>query len=599
MRNANENRFTTFDNSTLFYRHWPASTEATSQSRRAIVLLHRGHEHSGRLQHIVDELGYTDTATFAWDCRGHGRNEGARGFSPSLGTTVRDLDCFVKYISATYGYAIDDIIVIAQSVGAVLAATWVHDYAPKIRALVLAAPAFKVKLYVPAARTSLKIMEKIRGNFFVNSYVKAKFLTHDAERIASYETDPLITRPISVNILLALYETAERIIADAGAITVPTQVLISGSDFVVHHGPQHQFFAHLGSTIKEKHELSGFYHDTLGEKDRERAFALIRSFIAKVESGYTEVDLKQSDSKGYTYNEYRSLQQPLSLLNPKRWQFSLSRCSLATLGQLSNGVKLGLTTGFDSGSTLDYVYRNEAKGSALIGKLGDRAYLDSVGWKGIRQRKLNLEELIGKAISQLSQKQQPVRIVDIAAGHGRYILDAISKQQWPIDQILLRDYSDINVKAGQQMIIDRGLQNIARFAQGNAFDRESLATLDPKPTIAVVSGLYELFAENSLIQDSLAGLAAAVPEGGYLVYTNQPWHPQIELIARTLTSHKDGKAWIMRRRTQQEMDQLVAAAGFEKIEQRIDEWGVFTVSIAQRKSNTSAPAIQAETAETA
>jgi hypothetical protein len=38
----------------------------------------------------------------------------------------------------------------------------------------------------------------------------------------------------------------------------------------------------------------------------------------------------------------------------------------------------------------------------------------------------------------------------------------------------------------------------------------------------------------------------------------------------------------MRRRTQVEMDQLVADAGFEKLEQRIDEWGVFTVSLARR-----------------
>ena len=38
----------------------------------------------------------------------------------------------------------------------------------------------------------------------------------------------------------------------------------------------------------------------------------------------------------------------------------------------------------------------------------------------------------------------------------------------------------------------------------------------------------------------------------------------------------------MRRRTQAEMDQLVAAAGFRKIEQRIDEWGIFTVSLAER-----------------
>ena len=45
-------------------------------------------------------------------------------------------------------------------------------------------------------------MHRLRGNFFVNTYVKAKFLTHDPERIASYDADPLITRPIAVNILL-------------------------------------------------------------------------------------------------------------------------------------------------------------------------------------------------------------------------------------------------------------------------------------------------------------------------------------------------------------------------------------------------------------
>ena len=61
-----------------------------------------------------------------------------------------------------------------------LVAAWAHDYAPKIRAMVLASPAFKVKLYVPFARQRLALMQKLRGNFFVNSYVKAKFLTHDS-----------------------------------------------------------------------------------------------------------------------------------------------------------------------------------------------------------------------------------------------------------------------------------------------------------------------------------------------------------------------------------------------------------------------------------
>ena len=147
---------------------------------------------------------------------------------------------------------------------------------------------------------------------------------------------------------------------------------------------------------------------------------------------------------------------------------------------------------------------------------------------------------------------------------------------------MLRDYAARNVRDGEALIAQQKLGDIARFVNADAFDRASLAGLTPRPTIGVVSGLYELFPDNEAVAVSLAGLGDAIAAGGYLVYTGQPWHPQLELIARALTSHRGGAAWVMRRRTQGEMDQLVEAAGFRKIAQRIDEWGIFTVSLAER-----------------
>jgi hypothetical protein len=161
-------------------------------------------------------------------------------------------------------------------------------------------------------------------------------------------------------------------------------------------------------------------------------------------------------------------------------------------------------------------------------------------------------------------------------------LDALDGASTPPDSILLRDYSDINVNQGSALIRAKGLQRGARFVRGDAFNRAGLAAITPKPTIGIVSGLYELFADNVAVRTSLGGLADAIPAGGFLLYTNQPWHPQLELIARALTSHRGGAAWVMRRRTQVEMDQLVENAGFRKVEQRIDEWGIFTVSLAIR-----------------
>ena len=85
----------------------------------------------------------------AWDARGHGRSPGERGDSPSFAALVKDVDRFVRHVSDCYAIAANQIAVVGQSVGAVLAATWAHDYAPQIRCLVLTAPAFQVKLYVP------------------------------------------------------------------------------------------------------------------------------------------------------------------------------------------------------------------------------------------------------------------------------------------------------------------------------------------------------------------------------------------------------------------------------------------------------------------
>ncbi|WP_285176290.1 class I SAM-dependent methyltransferase family protein, partial [Mycobacterium tuberculosis] len=85
------------------------------------------------------------------------------------------------------------------------------------------------------------------------------------------------------------------------------------------------------------------------------------------------------------------------------------------------------------------------------------------------------------------------------------------------DSILLRDYSDINVQAGQKMIAERGLSDITEFVQADAFDTQSLASVKPKPSLAVVSGLYELFSDNDLLRQSLEGLSKAILKDGYLI----------------------------------------------------------------------------------
>ena len=187
---------------------------------------------------------------------------------------------------------------------------------------------------------------------------------------------------------------------------------------------------------------------------------------------------------------------------------------MTTLGRLSRGVRLGLRTGFDSGKTLDYVYENQPEGALLLGKWIDRSYLASIGWQGIRRRRENLEKLLQEAIRLLRAEGQPIRLADIAAGPGRYILETLRRLAGSDLSALLRDNVGANLEAGRKLAGEMGLANVT-FQLGDAFDEASLAAIQPVPNVAVVSGLYELFGDNTPVRRSLRGLAGAVPPGGY------------------------------------------------------------------------------------
>src|SRR5438093_2211705 len=268
---ATEQTFVSWDGAELFYRSW-LSDNATD---KALLFFHRGHEHSGRWQEMVESLGLDDVSIFAWDARGHGRSPGERGTANSLHDVIKDLDAFARHVSKEYGIPIENMIVLAHSLAAVTVTAWVHDCAPAIRAMILATAAFHVKLYIPFAVPFLRVLRPR----FAKSYVKSKMLTHDREQAARYDCDRLIFRQIAVNLLLDLHDTAKRLVADAGAIRTPTLMIGAGKDWVVSLEAQHEFFDRLSSTEKRFQILPDAQHAIFHETNRREVVEVVRDFI--------------------------------------------------------------------------------------------------------------------------------------------------------------------------------------------------------------------------------------------------------------------------------------------------------------------------------
>ncbi|HEY1052106.1 MAG TPA: alpha/beta hydrolase, partial [Prosthecobacter sp.] len=238
-------QFTTDDGLQLHYKTWNVAG-----ATKALVLLHRGHEHADRWDTVVPHLTMPDTAIYAWEARGHGQSPGRRGHAAGFMEYVRDLDTFFHHLQKTHGLVPERTVVVAHSVGGVVGAAWVHDFAPRIAGLVLATPALEVNLIVPGALTGIRLMQKVKKDATIKSYVKGSWLTRDANAAAVYDADTLISKDISAKILVDLFDTAKRVISDAEVMDRPLLMFSAGADKVVKRKAADELYANYGSDQK-------------------------------------------------------------------------------------------------------------------------------------------------------------------------------------------------------------------------------------------------------------------------------------------------------------------------------------------------------------
>ncbi|MBD0336349.1 MAG: class I SAM-dependent methyltransferase family protein [Cyanobacteria bacterium Co-bin13] len=277
---------------------------------------------------------------------------------------------------------------------------------------------------------------------------------------------------------------------------------------------------------------------------------------------------------------YESLLRPLPVWSPKAWYYKALSLSLKTAGKLSTGIRLGFRYGFDSGVMLEYVYRNRPSGITPVGMLIDWAYLNSQGWRGIRQRSELLKITLGKVLQSYRQQGLPCNLLDVACGGGRYDLEVLQGFPPGAVQATLRDYRLENVAKARQLATQLGVA--ARIEQADAFNDGDLNQVHPRPTVVVVSGLHEILPNDALIHNHFQQLYRIMDTHSTLIFTIQPRHPQLELIARTLPAHT-GRPWVMRLRPWEFTRQWAEAAGFENFQVQMEPNGIFGVVTAEKQ----------------
>ena len=258
--------------------------------------------------------------------------------------------------------------------------------------------------------------------------------------------------------------------------------------------------------------------------------------------------------------------------------------ALRTVGRVSKGVRIGWRDGFDSGTAADYVYANEPHGLRVLPVLGefvDRRYLATTGARAVRARGELLKQMLRE---EIAGRGGEIRVLDVAAGPGRCLQDLLAEEQ-PGGQlrVFCRDRAQSVLEAGRSLAQRRGLPDGSlTYELGDAFDPAPLPE-GTAPDLVVVSGLYELVAEDDAVVTSLERLHDMLAPDGALLFTTQTRPPEPEFLGGVPAGAGGGPGRTTCRPVE-EAEAWAAKAGFAAgaVDSRREDVGLFTVTRCRR-----------------
>jgi len=254
------------------------------------------------------------------------------------------------------------------------------------------------------------------------------------------------------------------------------------------------------------------------------------------------------------------------------------KLAVRSVGRLSDGIDLSLRYGFVSGKMLDYVYRNEPSGRTFVGRWLDAVYLRHRGWEAIRVRKRHLEELLAVAIDACLERDGRARVLDVASGPARYVLDTLDRYRDQDVRATCRDIDERWLAEGQIRANEMGLTSVS-FERGDAFDESHAAS--PSPNVVVASGFYDWLPEDDLVRRSMRIAHASSSPSAFLLFTIQSGHSDLAMVNHVFTGI-EGHALEMKTRPEALVRAWATEVGYRVEGGASDPWGYYPVTLARK-----------------
>jgi acylglycerol lipase len=255
------------DGTDLLVRHWPPD-EAEAGGAWAgppwgsVLLVHGLGEHSGRYEHVGDQLTGAGLEVQAYDHRGMGGSGGRRGDVEHWSQLHDDLAARLAVVRA--GSAARPVVLYGHSVGGLIVAGYLMTDRPAPDLAVLSSPALDSTL--PAWKLRLAaILARVVPTLAIPNGIDGTTLSRDPSVAAATVDDPLCVKVSTTRFAAEAQVEQARIRSRAtGGFGIPTLVLHGDDDRLV---PASASAIFTGAPLVDRRTYPGLRHELHNEPE--------------------------------------------------------------------------------------------------------------------------------------------------------------------------------------------------------------------------------------------------------------------------------------------------------------------------------------------
>jgi len=215
-------------------------------------------DYSGRHAGLAHALTAGGFDVVAGDLRGHGVADGARGHVERWNDLLDDVESW--WSSAGSEEGAPALFVLGESMGGLVALDWTLLHPERVRALVLAAPAFRPGFDPPPWKLALaRVALAVAPRLAQKTGIGGAMISRSREEGDAFDQDPLTHQWMTARFFASYREAAARLAASGPLVAWPTLILGAGDDRVVSM-PAIRAFAASNPAFIELAEYPGAYH---------------------------------------------------------------------------------------------------------------------------------------------------------------------------------------------------------------------------------------------------------------------------------------------------------------------------------------------------